>query len=1007
MVDKDNIVESEFRLNNEQFKSAMKETLQEMREAEKETKKINKEITDDSTSNAKKAGNLFDTIFQGWQKFSFNTFLFTMMIKQVTGFISSLTQLAKKSDEAKLAMIGLNSVAQAFGEDGGVAQKAAKELVSLSGGMVNLKQAGEGLKFLISSGYSVQEAFKLSKSMLEIGAFNNVVGDLGQAYIDATKGIKTGSVELTENIGLTQRLSSVMKQANVSIENGIDITNNANQRQALYNSVLKQSEGFVGNLKKVQDEYTGSVAKSQLQITNFMVNLGKLVQPIIKVGALVIEHLVKPFNEVFNIEKNVNSDKLFELTEEMKRLKNITTPTKEEQQKLVDVMNQISVLAPQAVTAYDNMGNAQINFAEATKVVIDMKKLELIQTNKQLEADIKINEQRLKSIELQKKRFDSTAMGMAGIETTAAQFAKFQSDVAISNNKNINDLTIEEMAKYAKVNKSKMVNAEGDLIDLSTSLDKALAIKNENTRKLNEDKKNLELELGISKEVMALNKKMIDMDSDEAYKALVKLRDSKKLPTKSSQQTDEKKYDALGSSKDFFQGATEEYQKNLGDYVASKNALDLKYAKDQQNESYKKDLAILESERKANELIFSEAEKTRKKLLDSKSGQMTQDIKGEFNLNKIKIENVQKNSEELLKVEKELYEKEQKELEKQEKQKQEYNDRASKNQVKLNGDILTAELEYLQEAGKDKTNLEIKLAQEKFALKRILAEEEIKLNQEILDAKTADEKENLQKSMEERLNAFRETTTKESIERQNKLLDDIEKEKVAKEEMEKARKDIEDYEIGNVELKKETFDKYKNITDEQRALLEKELADKQEYAARNIDWKNVVVNTEKGFTDTKNELVRKLFEGEKIGWTEMREMLKENLRESLLIEGQKLVGASISETVQGFIALASPIPTIKATAKDHFTAAGYAAAGALALGAISRTILPSSSSGSSNDSSSSSSSSSSSTSTTTKAEEPKEIHVHNTGLRDIAISLIPEFEELASKGYTKIVIEGN
>ena len=115
------------------------------------------------------------------------------------------------------------------------------------------------------------------------------------------------------------------------------------------------------------DEYTGSIAKSQLEITNFMVNLGKLVQPIIKVGASIIEHLVKPFNELFKKSLEKPSEELLKLTMRMEELKNITKPTREEQKELQTVMNQIALLAPQAVTAYDDMGNAQVNFAATTK----------------------------------------------------------------------------------------------------------------------------------------------------------------------------------------------------------------------------------------------------------------------------------------------------------------------------------------------------------------------------------------------------------------------------------------------------------------------------------------------------------------------------------------------------------------------------------------------------------------------------------------------------------------
>ena len=50
----------------------------------------------------------------------------------------------------------------------------------------------------------------------------------------------------------------------------------------------------------------------------------------------------------------------------------------------------------------------------------------------------------------------------------------------------------------------------------------------------------------------------------------------------------------------------------------------------EKDEIYKKEAEILETQKSANEAIFSEAEKTRKKLLTSTNIQITQDMKGEF-----------------------------------------------------------------------------------------------------------------------------------------------------------------------------------------------------------------------------------------------------------------------------------------------------------------------------------------------------------------------------------------
>ena len=40
--------------------------------------------------------------------------------------------------------------------------------------------------------------------------------------MDFGKGLKTGSIELMENIGLTQKMSSVMKDAGINVSDGIN-----------------------------------------------------------------------------------------------------------------------------------------------------------------------------------------------------------------------------------------------------------------------------------------------------------------------------------------------------------------------------------------------------------------------------------------------------------------------------------------------------------------------------------------------------------------------------------------------------------------------------------------------------------------------------------------------------------------------------------------------------------------------------------------------------------------
>ena len=201
-------------------------------------------------------------------------------------------------------MLGLESTAKAFGQNFEEANKSVKELYS--DGLMPLDKSIRGFKNLLSVGFSVEEAMQLSKSLKDIGAFNNVVGDLGQAYEDSTKGLKTGSMELIENIGLTQRLSTVMKNANVDISNGIDLTNNAAQRRAVYNAILAEGAKFEGNAAKLANDNAAAGAKLSAAWKELSDNLGNRASPAFASVLGLVTQLTKATSEFIkgtNLEK--------------------------------------------------------------------------------------------------------------------------------------------------------------------------------------------------------------------------------------------------------------------------------------------------------------------------------------------------------------------------------------------------------------------------------------------------------------------------------------------------------------------------------------------------------------------------------------------------------------------------------------------------------------------------------------------------------------------------------
>lgn len=209
---------------------------------------------------------------------------FQMAKGAVQGVIGSLTEFVDASNQYNLAMKGLSETARVFGQDQEKANEYAKQLSA--DGLMSVSQSAQSLKMLMSSGFSIEEAFQLANSMKDIGAFNNTIGDLGQAMVDVSKGIKTGSIELIENIGLTEKLSSVMDRANVETKNGIDVTNNAAQRRALFNSIVEQGNQFQGNAAKLAKEGAGAYAQLGTAWNDLKIQIGdalnKVFVPMVK-----------------------------------------------------------------------------------------------------------------------------------------------------------------------------------------------------------------------------------------------------------------------------------------------------------------------------------------------------------------------------------------------------------------------------------------------------------------------------------------------------------------------------------------------------------------------------------------------------------------------------------------------------------------------------------------------------------------------------------------------------
>lgn len=229
----------------------------------------------------------------------------------VKAFTQTLADSLKVASQYEIALKGLASVSQAFGQDSDKATAYARQLSS--DGLIPLNKASETLKNLISTGYSLDEAFQLANALKNIAAFNNVVGDVGDAMVTSSRGFRINSIELIDNSGLTERLSSMLKKANVDISQGIALTESSTQRLAVKNAIMKEYLKFENDAAKLTETYAGKQAQANTAIKEaqesfgqFLDGPGKAFQDWVKLEADSLKTVLDYLKEI-----GVERDKAF------------------------------------------------------------------------------------------------------------------------------------------------------------------------------------------------------------------------------------------------------------------------------------------------------------------------------------------------------------------------------------------------------------------------------------------------------------------------------------------------------------------------------------------------------------------------------------------------------------------------------------------------------------------------------------------------------------------------
>lgn len=195
--------------------------------------------------------------------------------QQIIGFFKDTVDAA---NQMQASMMGITTVANAFGQDADKAKEAAKSLAQ--DGLMSVREAADGLKNLLATGFSLPEAINLMNTFKDAAAFNRQ-GTLayGEAIVGATQGIKNQNSIMVDNVGITKNLSNILKEAGLSQNDLNLVTSDATVRQKLYNGLLKEGSIFHGDAERAANTFAGQLARVQTAFFNLKADIGEALIP--------------------------------------------------------------------------------------------------------------------------------------------------------------------------------------------------------------------------------------------------------------------------------------------------------------------------------------------------------------------------------------------------------------------------------------------------------------------------------------------------------------------------------------------------------------------------------------------------------------------------------------------------------------------------------------------------------------------------------------------------------
>ena len=191
---------------------------------------------------------------------------------------TQVDEMIRIATERQNAFKGLQTMSQFLGISDKDSQNAVRNLRLVRSGIVEISDATIAMKNLLSSGFSLPEATKLIEAFSDTAAFGKSAAlGFGEAIRGATEGIRNGNSILVDNVGLTKNLSIILKEAGFAEKDLMNVKDDMNVRQALFNGLLKEAIPQMGDADRLTKGWTGSTAALVTAKNNLYAAIGDVI----------------------------------------------------------------------------------------------------------------------------------------------------------------------------------------------------------------------------------------------------------------------------------------------------------------------------------------------------------------------------------------------------------------------------------------------------------------------------------------------------------------------------------------------------------------------------------------------------------------------------------------------------------------------------------------------------------------------------------------------------------